>query len=153
MVDDTLLGAVERAIERKEKKASILESLTYLGYSQAEVEEAINLFSQKEREMPVEKAPEQKELVAKQIKKKSGIKENVISALIAGFAMIICVAAFLTLRSPMKACKISTEMQKVIFGLSLSCNVIKIANIQAIIIFIVVFIVFLVSLLGKKFSR
>jgi len=153
VVDRILLGAVERAVERKEDKASTIESLSYLGYSKEEIEEAISLISKKEKKMPLEKAPEQKEQVAKQIKEKASIKGDIISASIAGFVLVVCVIAYLILMGPTKACKTTTGMQEVIFGLNLSCNVIKIANVQSIIIFVIVLVVFLISLFGKRFSR
>jgi len=149
VADRTLRGAVERAVERKESRESIIESLSFMGYSQTEIEKTINIVNQKYREIPI-KAPEQKEQIAKQIKEKVSIKEHIITASIAGLVLVICVVAFLILMGPVKTCKTATGTQTVI-GLNLSCNIIKIAQVQSIVIFVIVLIVFLISLFGKKF--
>tara|TARA_Y100000310_G_scaffold344899_1_gene460332 strand:+ start:3651 stop:4115 length:465 start_codon:yes stop_codon:yes gene_type:complete len=154
VVDNTLRGAVERAIERKESRESIIESLSYLGYSQAQIEEAINKASQKEKEIPLEKAPEQKSQVTKQVKEKTSPKEIIISSSIGGVILIICVVAFLVLMTPAGICKANptTQTQNVI-GLSLSCNIVKTARVQSIIVFSIVLVVLLISIFGRKFLR
>jgi hypothetical protein len=152
VVDRTLRGAVERAIERKESRESIIESLSYLGYSQAQIEEAINKASQKET--PLEKAPEQKAQVTKKIKEKTSPTEIIVSSSIAGVILIICVIAFIVLMTPAGVCKANptTQTQNVI-GLSLSCNIVKTARVQSIIVFSIVVVVFLISTFGRKLLR
>lgn len=154
MIDHTLRGAVERAIERKESRESIIESLSPLGYSQAQIEEAISKSGQEEKEEKLEEAPEQKAQVTQKIKEKNSMKEIIISSVIAGIILIICVVAFIILRAPLAVCKANPATQSLnVIGLTLNCNIVKTANLQSIIIFSIVLIVYLISIFGRKFSR
>ena len=70
MIDHTLLGAIERALERNESREFIKHSLANNDYSMQDVEEAINLVlfrkQQSEKAFQTLQQPEEKRIILKE---------------------------------------------------------------------------------------
>ncbi len=159
MIDRTLLGAIERALEKKEPLPSIIQSLQYSGYSEQDVREAIALIQRKKEQsapIPIKEIPKKEIQQSTEVqssftpisyqKKRFKLKQFITpSVLIA--SIILLLLTYLRVSSALKSCSQIAIGKKHILFLYLTCNQVNIFAIEIWIAIITISIILIIILI------